>query len=394
MGLPCGLVPYTAGMTTLSWITSEHRRLQAALLAGEPAWRPLAERLRQEARSAQGEGPWSVLDKPKPAPSGDPHDYLGFGPYWWPNPATTDGLPYVSRDGEINPEFRDYDGYRLRRLYATVDTLAEAAWFLGDEAAGARARRVVRTWFLEPATRMNPHLRYGCHIPGVWDGSGWGIIDTHGLVGLLRALALLAAAGHWSAADAGAMDAWLDAYLDWLLTSEEGRFEGDRMNNHATAYDELCCTLALHLDRPDVARRIIAAVPYERIGKQLEHNGRQPWENARTESWGYSTLNLGLLMNLADLARPLGIDLWNYATADGRSIRRTFDYMLPFALGRAEWPWEKISGWKGAGERWIAILQQAARGWNEPGWRDNLAQLDGLTAADLARSRVHLQHPA
>lgn len=350
--------------------------------------------MRRETAAALTAGPWSVLDKPKPAPSGDPHDFLGYGPYWWPNPATPDGLPYVSRDGEINPEFRNYDGFRLRRLHATVTTLAEAAWFLGDEAAGARARLLVRTWFLEPATRMNPHLRYGCHIPGVWDGSGWGIIDTHGLVGLLRALALLAAAGHWSAADAGAMDAWLNAYLDWLLTSEEGRFEGDRMNNHATAYDELCCTLALHLDRPETARRILAAVPYERIGKQLEHNGRQPWENARTESWGYSTLNLGLLMNLADLARPLGIDLWHYATGDGRSIRRTFDYMLPHALGQAKWPWETLSGWKGAGEGWIAILRQAAHGWNEPVWAEKVSQLDGLTPADLAQSRVNLRHPA
>ncbi len=381
-------------MPALTWIKPEHENLRLALRAGQTAWQPLVLAMRRETAAALTAGPWSVLDKPKPAPSGDPHDFLGYGPYWWPNPATPDGLPYVSRDGEINPEFRDYDGFRLRRLYATVTTLAEAAWFLGDEAAGARARLLVRTWFLEPATRMNPHLRYGCHIPGVWDGSGWGIIDTHGLVGLLRALALLAAAGRWSAADAGAMDAWLNAYLDWLLTSEEGRFEGDRMNNHATAYDELCCTLALHLGRPETARRILAAVPYERIGKQLEHNGRQPWENARTESWGYSTLNLGLLMNLADLARPLGIDLWHYATGDGRSIRRTFDYMLPHALGQAKWPWETLSGWKGAGEGWIAILRQAAHGWNEPVWAEKVSQLDGLTPADLAQSRVNLRHPA
>jgi len=381
-------------MTTLSWITSEHRRLQAAFQAGEPAWRPLAELLRQEAWAALTEGPWSVMDKPMMPPSGDKHDFLGFGIYWWPNPATPDGLPYVSRDGQPNPEFNRYDGAAKRKLFAAVGVLAEAAFFLGEAGAGARARQLVRIWFIEPATRMNPHLRYGCHIPGVWEGSGWGIIETHALVDLIRSLALLAAAGHWKPDDAGAMNAWLNAYLDWLLTSEEGRFAGDRINNHATAYDELCCVLALHLGRPEIARRILTAVPYERIGKQLEHNGRQPWENARTESWSYSTLNLGLLMNLADLAQPLGIDLWHYATGDGRSIRRTFDYMLPFALGRAEWSWEKISGWKGAGERWIAILRQAARGWNESGWRENLTQLDGLTPADLARSRVHLQHPA
>jgi hypothetical protein len=381
-------------MTTLAWITSEHRGLQTALQAGEPAWRPLAERLRREAGTALTEGPWSVMDKPMLPPSGDKHDFLGFGIYWWPNPATPDGLPYVSRDGQPNPEFNRYDGAPKRKLMAAVATLAEAAFFVGDVAGGVRARHLVRVWFIEPATRMNPHLRYGCHIPGVWAGSGWGIIETHSLVELLWSLELLAASGHWSAEDAAAMNQWLGAYLDWLQTSEEGRFAGDRINNHATAYDELCCTLALHLGRTELARRILSEVPYRRIGLQLEHNGRQPWENARTESWAYSTLNLALLMNLADLARPLGIDLWHYATGDGRSIRRTFDYMLPFALGQAEWPWEKISGWKGAGERWIAILRQASRGWNEPAWAEKIPQLDGFTPESLAISRVNLRHPA
>lgn len=380
-------------MSILRFIADEHRKLQAALLARDPACEPLRERLQRDAGAAMTAGPWSVMDKPKPAPSGDWHDFVGYGSYWWPNPATPDGLPYVSRDGENNPESRDYDGYRLRQLYATVTTLAEAAWFLGDRAAGARARLLVSVWFLEPATRMNPHLRYGCHIPGVWEGSGWGIVDTHGLVELLRALALLREAGHWTEADAATMAGWLGAYLDWLLTSEEGRFEADRMNNHATAYDELCCTLALQLDRPQIARDILAAVPYERIGKQLEHNGRQPWENARTESWGYSSLNLGLLMNLADLGRLLGIDLWNYATGDGRGIRRTFDYMRPFALGKARWPWETLSGWKGAGEVWITMLRQAARGWHEPAWCNCVAQLDGITPETLAASRMNLRQP-
>jgi hypothetical protein len=367
--------------------------LRSALQSGDPRWQPLADRLRREATAALGEGHWSVMDKPTLPPSGDKHDYLGFGIYWWPNPATPDGLPYVSRDGQPNPEFERYDGARKRRLLAAVSALVEAAYFLGDAVSGSRARHLVRVWFIEPDTRMNPHLRYGGHIPGVWAGSGWGIIETHALVDLVRALEFLAAAGSWTAEDTAAMDLWIGSYLDWLLTSEEGRFASDRMNNHATAYDELCCTLALHLGRTEVARRILSEVPYRRIGMQLEHNGRQPWENARTESWAYSTLNLGLLMNLADLGRRLEIDLWSYATGDGRSIRRTLDYMLPFALGEAKWPWETIHGWKGAGEPWIVLLRQAARGWLEPAWEEKIPRLDGLTAAAMAASRVHLRRP-
>ncbi len=36
------------------------------------------------------QGPWTVVDKPRPAPGGDPHDYLSQAPYWWPTTPTDD----------------------------------------------------------------------------------------------------------------------------------------------------------------------------------------------------------------------------------------------------------------------------------------------------------------
>src|SRR4051812_32496976 len=34
---------------------------------------------------------------------GGTNDFYSNGDYWWPNPDTTNGLPYVKRDGETNP---------------------------------------------------------------------------------------------------------------------------------------------------------------------------------------------------------------------------------------------------------------------------------------------------
>src|SRR6202161_4011709 len=34
---------------------------------------------------------------------GGPHDFYSNGDYWWPNPNTTNGLPYIQRDGQTNP---------------------------------------------------------------------------------------------------------------------------------------------------------------------------------------------------------------------------------------------------------------------------------------------------
>jgi hypothetical protein len=37
------------------------------------------------------------------AASGDPHDYVSYARYYWPDPAKPDGLPYVGRDGQAQP---------------------------------------------------------------------------------------------------------------------------------------------------------------------------------------------------------------------------------------------------------------------------------------------------
>jgi hypothetical protein len=47
--------------------------------------------------------PYSVTDKPLPGPSGDKHDYYHPAPYWWPNPKTADGTPYIRKDGHRRP---------------------------------------------------------------------------------------------------------------------------------------------------------------------------------------------------------------------------------------------------------------------------------------------------
>ncbi len=48
-----------------------------------------------------------VTDKKLKAISGNNHDYMSMGLYWWPNPDTPDGLPYIRRDGYSNPNAND-----------------------------------------------------------------------------------------------------------------------------------------------------------------------------------------------------------------------------------------------------------------------------------------------
>src|SRR6476660_8559621 len=92
-------------------------------------------------------------------PSGDKHDYFSLSPYWWPDSTKPNGLPYIRRDGVTNPESkRDLDQPRVAEMGANVQTLALAYYFSGDERYAKRAAAQVRAWFLDTATKMNPHL--------------------------------------------------------------------------------------------------------------------------------------------------------------------------------------------------------------------------------------------
>ena len=368
-------------------------RVRASLRAGDVACPKAADRLESEAAEAVGLGPWSVVDKKGSAPSGDPHDFVGFAAYWWPNPETPDGLPYVPRDGVVNPEQENFDGTAIRAMAAAFNTLATHAYFTGSEVSGRRAALVLEKWFVDPDTRMNSHLEYGGFTPGVWNGTGWGIVGTHVLVWLVESVALLDSSSFLSASVHDGFMKWIDAYLDWLLTSDHGRFEADRPNNHSTAYDAQVMMMALHLGREEVARKVAEEIAYRRIGIQLEHNGQQPWEVARTKSWAYSSGNLLILMHLADLAAGLGVDIWNYATADGRCLRRSLDYMLLAALGREKWLWPVIDGWTGAGESWVEILRRASRGWKDRAFDALASELDGVEETQVRASRIQLICP-
>src|SRR5262245_34219108 len=117
--------------------------------------------LRAEADRLLELKPASVLDSPGVAASGDPHDYFSQGPYWWPDPAKPGGLPYIQRDGQVNPESRTSgDMPAFRRTCESVHTLGLAWFFASDERYARKAADLTRGWFLGPATRMNPNFQH------------------------------------------------------------------------------------------------------------------------------------------------------------------------------------------------------------------------------------------
>lgn len=290
--------------------------------------------------------PLSVMDKQKSPPSGDKHDYFSVAPYWWPDPAKPNGLPYIRRDG-VTIDARDssdYDRRALARMSSAVATLGLAYRETRDEKYSAHAARMLRTWFLEPATRMNPNLKFAQAIPGITEGRGTGVIDTAGLVGVVQACDWMTASPALTAGERQELRQWFATYLDWLLTSKHGRDEAAAQNNHGTWYDVQTAAFALFAGRKDLARRIAEEARTKRIAAQIEPGGSMPRELARTKSFSYSSMNLRAFCDLAELARQVDVDLWRFTTADGRSIGKAIEYLAPYVDSGHVWPHPQIEG--------------------------------------------------
>lgn len=83
---------------------------------------PALAALKRNADQALTRGPWTVVSKKQLPPSGNKHDYMSVVPYWWPDPEKPDGLPYIRRDGKVNPERNDYDNTGLAHTQPATAT--------------------------------------------------------------------------------------------------------------------------------------------------------------------------------------------------------------------------------------------------------------------------------
>ena len=323
----------------------------------------------------------SIITKQANPPSGDKHDYMSQAPYFWRNPKTPDGFPYIRKDGERNPEINKYPDHALMdTMIDSVEQLSIAYYFTGKEVYAAKATEILRMWFLDAKTKMNPNLEYAQAIPGLNTGRGIGIIETRGLVRVIDSIGLLENSKSWTKADQAGLEMWFSKYLDWLTTSKNGIDESNAKNNHGTIYDVQIVSFALFVGKRDFARKVLETAKQKRIAKQIEIDGRQLLELERTKSWGYSTMNLEGFVALAELGENAGVDLWNFQTADGRSIRKAIEFLYPYLSADKKWTYEQIEPLQP--EKLFPIMRRSARKYTDEKFVKMMSSVPKWAAGD------------
>ena len=295
-------------------------------------------RILEAAASALRLDPPAITRFPAPAGSGNPHDFYSNSDYLWPDPARPGGFPYLTRDGESNPANFNQHRLAMRRMRDAVAALAAAYQITGDEKYPRQAAQLLRVFFLDEATRMNPRLDFAQVTPGLPGGRSWGIIDTLHLIEIPPAIAVLKKSPAFPPELVTGLRHWFADLSHWMLTSPNGRAESAAHNNHSVAYWlQIACYARFTDDTAALAecRRQFKEVF---LPNQMAVDGSFPLELKRTKPYGYSIFQLDNLATLCQVLSTPADNLWTFELPDGRGMRRALDYLSPYLADKSKWP--------------------------------------------------------
>jgi hypothetical protein len=321
-------------------LTAENRkRIIAELAANKTA----SAQLRKLVEAALKAGPWSVTNhRPKNPGNAKLNDYYTEAPYWWPDPKNPSG-PYIRKDGERNPERTSENRRDIGELCECLLTLGMGAGFLSDPRCSERAAKVISVWFIDPKTRMNPHLEFGQAVIGKNDGRGAGMIETVSLIDAAQGIALLEQSGKFDKDVSAGVRRWFADYLRWMTTSSKGLDEKNAGNNHATWWTAQVAAFATLLRDREIQAMAWTRYRTHLIPKQVKPDGSCPAEEARTKSLSYSTMNLDGYSILCRLAQLNGTDLWHWRAPSGVNLEKSFYYLKPYVLQPKSWSKQQIT---------------------------------------------------
>ena len=293
----------------------------------------IIENLVTQSKAAMERPVLTILNKKGCAPSGDPQDYFSLAPYF-----------HVEKDQRIihkdgvriaattlgTAESSGNDRAVLEQMIYDVCVTTLTGYVAGRDTAYEHAATLIRAWFVDEATRMNPNMRFAQCLPGSNKGQAWGVVEFRNCWPLLDAITLLRRAQVLTGVEFDSINSWFAEFLD-DLTSHQG---GKANNNIAVWHDLIAASIAAFLGRHSQAAQILADVPI-RISSQLSAFSVPHSEIQRTRPLHYGLFLTQGLVYLCWLGRRLGMDLWQYKASMSRSVAMLIRFL---ALNKAMLP--------------------------------------------------------
>lgn len=404
---PAGIEELGEWRTGYTVLPAQASIVQAA--AGDPANAAALATLRREADDCLAVRAPSVLDKTMVPASGDRRDFVSLSVYCWPVEGWVKPHTYRTRDGHPNPERwgSEYDIQAYDLMKYLVQTLCYGYAATGDERYAAKAGEVLRTWFTDPRTAMNPNFKYAQYIPGhlCFDtvfpamyvpgagGSGetahfsalrggvyvsaGGVIECSRLITIPDCAELLAGSRHWTADDDADLRMWFGALFDWLRTSTLGHWESYAPANHGSWYWAYCARFAEFTGRTAEATAILRERFPQRIRDQIDADGRVE-DVRRSRSFTYGVFTVTSFVNAALIGDRLGVDLWHHLEGGVAKIPQAIDWLASRLLSGEPWPHPNIDGLRY--EQAAPLLAIAARRLGRQDYAEYLARMPDYAA--------------
>lgn len=300
----------------------------------------LKKQILTQAEWAMQQIPVTVTATSSSRSQGTIHDFYSEGDYWWPDPANPDG-PYIQKDGMTNPD--NFVAHRLVmiRFSKIIGALASAYVLTNDKKYVKQAFRHLESWFVNPATKMNPSLLYAQAITRKVSGRGIGIIDTIHLIEVAQGIIKMEKAANTDKKLLAEIKNWFAEYLNWLTTHSYGKEEMEAKNNHGTCWVMQVASFAKLTNNQNLLEFCRNRYKTVLLPNQMAVDGSFPLEVRRTKPYGYSLFNLDAMVMICQILSTGQDNLWEYVAPGGQSIRKGIEFMYPYVADKSKWPFKE-----------------------------------------------------
>jgi hypothetical protein len=169
------------------------------------------------------------------------------------------------------------------------------------------------------------------------------------------------------------IDDWTCDYVDVRRGTLDGIDEMKSKNNHGVWYDAQKLGYALFTHNKEIALSTVKSVQ-NRLELQMDETGFFPEEMARTISLHYSAFIIEPLFMIAHMSDKVGVDMWNYTTSTGKSIKKGFEVLMPYLAKEKEWTGQQIKPFEFVGNG-IPLLAQGYYKYNCKNCREGIYRI-------------------